>query len=351
MLEPSRQYSPSSSSGLYRYGFNGKENDNEVKGEGNQQDYGMRIYDPRLGRFLSVDPIGKKYPGLTPYQFSSNSPIANVDLDGLEAWKVTQKWTPEMILKYQNQIGKEMEDIKSTAKKYTCEDFAITVAITFAKSNGLPFKWQTDSKSFDADDPNYNSFDAFLNDVEQATGAPDFLNNTNTSEISINQITPGSVVTQTAKNPSLYSKIKHAIGLQKNLYLPHHVSVIAGVLQNKEGQNTFFTAYQGNFKENAGRMFASSDPNSKSYPGAAIQLAGYDASTDMWRNYTLKTFTSNISKEQILHYRSLNFMQMNVEYKYELKTHTYTTPSSPTTQIPGTTITEQRYERVEIPHQ
>ncbi|MBS1735236.1 MAG: hypothetical protein JSS98_01355, partial [Bacteroidetes bacterium] len=50
MQEPGREYSPSSSSGHYRYGFNGKENDNEVKGEGNQQDYGMRFYDPRLGR-------------------------------------------------------------------------------------------------------------------------------------------------------------------------------------------------------------------------------------------------------------------------------------------------------------
>jgi hypothetical protein len=30
----------------YRYGFNGKENDNEVKGSGNQIDYGLRIYDP-----------------------------------------------------------------------------------------------------------------------------------------------------------------------------------------------------------------------------------------------------------------------------------------------------------------
>ncbi|MFN0290482.1 RHS repeat domain-containing protein [Pedobacter helvus] len=71
--------------GSYRYGFNGKENDNEVKGEGNQQDYGMRIYDPRIGRFLSMDPIMSQYPALTPYQFSSNSPIANIDLDGLEA--------------------------------------------------------------------------------------------------------------------------------------------------------------------------------------------------------------------------------------------------------------------------
>src|SRR6476620_10001873 len=81
MMMPGRTYSAQSG---YRYGFNGKENDNEVKGEGNQQDYGMRVYDPRVGRFLSVDPISKKYPELTPYQFASNSPIANVDIEGLE---------------------------------------------------------------------------------------------------------------------------------------------------------------------------------------------------------------------------------------------------------------------------
>jgi len=68
----------------YRYGFNGKENDNEVKGTGNQQDYGMRIYDPRLGKFLSVDPITDEYPELTPYQFASNRPIDGIDRDGLE---------------------------------------------------------------------------------------------------------------------------------------------------------------------------------------------------------------------------------------------------------------------------
>jgi len=40
MVMPGRKYSGSPG---YRYGFNGKENDNEVKGEGNQQDYGLRI--------------------------------------------------------------------------------------------------------------------------------------------------------------------------------------------------------------------------------------------------------------------------------------------------------------------
>jgi RHS repeat-associated protein len=71
------------------YGFNGKENDNEVKGDGNQQDYGMRIYDPRLGRFLSVDPLMKEYPELTPYQFASNTPIQGIDLDGEEVYHYT----------------------------------------------------------------------------------------------------------------------------------------------------------------------------------------------------------------------------------------------------------------------
>ncbi len=71
----------------YRFGFNGKENDNEVKGGGSQQDYGMRIYDTRLGRFLSADPLivyGQKYPELSTYQFASNTPISAIDLDGLE---------------------------------------------------------------------------------------------------------------------------------------------------------------------------------------------------------------------------------------------------------------------------
>jgi RHS repeat-associated protein len=85
MLEPGRKFAQGNSK--YRYGFNGKENDNEVKGEGNQQDYGMRIYDPRLGRFLSVDPLNKQYPYYTPYSFAGNKPIKHIDLDGLEEAK------------------------------------------------------------------------------------------------------------------------------------------------------------------------------------------------------------------------------------------------------------------------
>jgi RHS repeat-associated protein len=84
-------------SGGYRYGFNGKENDNEVKGEGNQQDYGMRIYDGRIGKFLSVDPLTSKFPFYTPYQFSSNSPISSIDLDGLESVIIIRGYNSDKI--------------------------------------------------------------------------------------------------------------------------------------------------------------------------------------------------------------------------------------------------------------
>ena len=67
----------------YRFGFNGKENDGEW-GTSLVQDYGFRLYNPGIGRFLSVDPISMQYPELTPYQFASNRVIDGIDLDGLE---------------------------------------------------------------------------------------------------------------------------------------------------------------------------------------------------------------------------------------------------------------------------
>lgn len=66
----------------YRFSFNGKEKDDETYGGGNAYDFGARIYDPRLGRFLSVDPIFNKYPFVTPYNFAQNKPIRFIDILG-----------------------------------------------------------------------------------------------------------------------------------------------------------------------------------------------------------------------------------------------------------------------------
>ena len=78
---PSRNFN----AGTYKYGFNGKENDKETFGTGEgTQDYGMRIYNPALGKFLSIDPLSPQYSFYTPYQFAGNTPIQAIDLDGLE---------------------------------------------------------------------------------------------------------------------------------------------------------------------------------------------------------------------------------------------------------------------------
>lgn len=47
-------------------------------------DYGFRIYNPGIGKFLSVDPLSNKFPYYSPYQYAGNKPIIAKDLDGLE---------------------------------------------------------------------------------------------------------------------------------------------------------------------------------------------------------------------------------------------------------------------------
>jgi RHS repeat-associated protein len=67
-------------------------NDKELIDEAdlNWYDYGFRNYDPQIGRFTQLDPLTDDYPELTPYQYAGNEPIANVDLDGLEPYKVLE---------------------------------------------------------------------------------------------------------------------------------------------------------------------------------------------------------------------------------------------------------------------
>ncbi|KGO94611.1 hypothetical protein Q766_00365 [Flavobacterium subsaxonicum WB 4.1-42 = DSM 21790] len=68
----------------YRYGFQGQEMDDELKGEGNSLNYTFRMHDPRVGRFFAVDPLAPNYAYNSPYAFSENNVIAYIELEGLE---------------------------------------------------------------------------------------------------------------------------------------------------------------------------------------------------------------------------------------------------------------------------
>jgi len=91
----------------YRYGFNGKENDDGAKGQSNQIDYGATVYDPRVVRFLSLDPLTKSYPFYRPYQYAGNNPIRNKDVDGGEPKDYTYNWVHQSLfdLNLKKEVG------------------------------------------------------------------------------------------------------------------------------------------------------------------------------------------------------------------------------------------------------
>ena len=71
-----------SSSQQYRYGYQGQEHEDDITG--GDYAFAYRLHDPRIGRFLSIDPVGNDYPWNAPYSFSENRVIDGIDLEGKE---------------------------------------------------------------------------------------------------------------------------------------------------------------------------------------------------------------------------------------------------------------------------
>lgn len=68
--------------GSYAHTFQGQEKDDEIKGSGNSLDFGARMYDCRLGRWLSIDPYSNEYKSYSVYTAMVNNPIINIDVEG-----------------------------------------------------------------------------------------------------------------------------------------------------------------------------------------------------------------------------------------------------------------------------
>jgi len=77
---------PSSTSGVQPQKYQGKDWD-VTKGL-DVYDFGARLYDPALGRWLSQDPLAEKYYGHSPYLFCAGNPVRYVDLEGKDIWTI-----------------------------------------------------------------------------------------------------------------------------------------------------------------------------------------------------------------------------------------------------------------------
>ena len=70
------------SSADYRFGFNGKEKDDEVTNAGKNYDFGNRILRTDLGKWLSIDKLQARFPSDGAYNQNGDNPILFVDPDG-----------------------------------------------------------------------------------------------------------------------------------------------------------------------------------------------------------------------------------------------------------------------------
>ena len=93
----------------YRYGYQGSEYDNEIKGEGNSYITFFRKLDPRLGRWLSLDPVFQPYQ--SPYCSMENNPIWFNDVKGdkIKIISDDKKWKRE--------VRKDIRQIKRSVSR------------------------------------------------------------------------------------------------------------------------------------------------------------------------------------------------------------------------------------------
>lgn len=76
----------------YRYGMNGMEKDDELKGSGNSYTTSFRLIDSRIGRWLSTDPVF--HASDSPYNAFDNNPILYADPSGADGFIPTSSTDP-----------------------------------------------------------------------------------------------------------------------------------------------------------------------------------------------------------------------------------------------------------------
>ena len=166
-----RTYKNPAFNNQYRFGFNGKEKDEHLHNDITNYDYGARIYNPGIARFLSVDPLTKEFASLTPYQFASNTPIWGIDLDGEEVriYSESGNYVKGQVGHSFISVGTDEEMIVYTYGRYDDIDKTSLGALS-PSGDGVLLKY-TGPKAVDFVDKYINKYGAQayeLTDVDQA---------------------------------------------------------------------------------------------------------------------------------------------------------------------------------------
>ena len=116
-----------------------------------------RLYDARVGRWLSVDPLFEKYVGMSPYNYCAGNPVVYVDPDGKEKMISFDTKKPNDIGNDYKRWEKNLR-LKRNAEEYIDSDPKAIIHI-FAHGNPKGFRTENGDRIDDV-----LSFYTFLED-------------------------------------------------------------------------------------------------------------------------------------------------------------------------------------------
>jgi RHS repeat-associated protein len=223
----------------YRYGFNGMEKDNEVKGQGNSYDYGARIYDPRIAKWFSIDKLSSKFADESNYCFVSNTPIAFKDADGnilTPTFKSPE--AKEAFVKLVNDHLGGQFAVKLIPLKGQADVF--TVSIVATKGGGKTDNLNKFDKAFYTEVTKVTK-DTKVNvkiDVDYKIGA--MVGNANAPEIDVYDMLQAES-TNAGKDPSEYTQTSG--GLFVHEIIEQYVLQSRGITAKKSGEGEVYLNY------------------------------------------------------------------------------------------------------------
>ena len=94
------------------YLYNGKEIDMMHGLE--WYDYGARMYDPGICRFMTMDPLCEKYYNVSPYVYCHSNPVMRIDPDGKDDWELRRSGQLILI-----RIGGDVDNIQYGKKSFS----------------------------------------------------------------------------------------------------------------------------------------------------------------------------------------------------------------------------------------